>query len=82
METQYYQEVYSENRDAITVTLSTTPVGETDYDTPITWIVRDRNGERVMDEDGRGLTFVPAYGETIVKAVVAVVSLSISLLRP
>ena len=70
VETQYYQEVYSENRDAITVTLSTTPVGETDYDTPITWIVRDRNGERVMDEDGRELTFVPAYGETIVKAVV------------
>ena len=70
VETQYYQEVYSENRDAITVTLSTTPVGETDYDTPITWIVRDRNGERVMDEDGRELTFVPAYGETVIKAVV------------
>ena len=70
VETQYYQEVYSENRDAITVSLSTTPIGETDYDAPVTWIVRDRDGERVLDEDGRQVVFVPAYGETMVKAVV------------
>ena len=68
--TQYYQEVSSEHREEITLTLDTTPVGETDYDAPVTWIVRDRNGERVLDDTSRSVTFEPQYGETIVKAVV------------
>ena len=70
VETQYFQEVNSENRDEITITLNTTPVGETDYTSPVKWIVRDRSGERVLDDTGRSVTFEPAYGETIVKAVI------------
>ena len=68
--TQYFQLVKSENRDAITLSLSTNPVGETDYTSPVKWIVRDRNGERILSEAGRIVTFNPQYGETIVKAVV------------
>lgn len=68
--TQYFQLVNSENRDAITLSVSTNPVGETDYTSPVKWIVRDRNGERILSEAGRTVTFNPQYGETIVKAVV------------
>ena len=67
---QYFQLVTSENREDITLSLSTAPVGETDYNAPIKWIVRDRNGERVLSETGRLVTINPQYGETIVKAVV------------
>lgn len=70
VETQYYQEVSSEHRDEITLALNTTPVGETDYESPVKWIVRDKNGERVLSDTGRVVTFEPQYGETIVKAVV------------
>lgn len=70
VETQYYHEVNSEKRDEITLTLDTTPIGKTDYNAPVTWIVRDRDGERVLSETGRSVTFEPKYGETIVKAIV------------
>ena len=70
VETQYYQEVSSEHRSEITVSLSTTPIGETDYESPVKWIVRDRDGERVLEDTSRQVTFEPAYGETIIKAVV------------
>jgi hypothetical protein len=69
-ETQYYQFVNSENRDEITLSLNTLPAGETDYDAPITWIVRDRDGQRALESNARQVVFVPQYGETIVKAVV------------
>ena len=68
--TQYFQLVKSENRDAITLSLSTNPVGETDYTSPVKWIVRDKNGERVLSDTDRTVTFEPQYGETIIKAVV------------
>ena len=70
IETQYLQLVNSEHRDQITVSLSTAPAGETDYNAPVTWIVRDRNGERVLEDTDREVTFEPAYGETMIKAVV------------
>ena len=68
--TQYFQLVKSENRDEITLSLSTNPVGETDYTSPVKWIVRDKNGERVLSDTDRTVTFEPQYGETIIKAVV------------
>ncbi|MBO5777419.1 MAG: hypothetical protein J6R34_03115, partial [Clostridia bacterium] len=68
--TQYFQLVESENRDEITLSLSTNPVGETDYTSPVKWIVRDKNGERVLSDTDRIVTFEPQYGETIIKAIV------------
>ena len=68
--TQYFQLVESENRDEITLSLSTNPAGETDYTSPVKWIVRDKNGERVLSDTDRIVTFEPQYGETIIKAVV------------
>lgn len=69
-ETQYLQMVDSEVRDAVTLSLSVTPVGETDLDSPVTWTVRDKDGERNLSDKGRTVTFTPAYGETMVTATV------------
>ena len=70
VETQYLQMVDSEDRDAVTLSLSVTPVGETDLTSPVTWTVRDKNGERNLADKGRTVTFTPAYGETMVTATV------------
>ncbi len=70
IETQYLQTVDSVNRDAVTLSLSVTPVGETDLDSPVTWTVRDKDGERNLSDKGRTVTFTPQYGETIVTATV------------
>ena len=70
IETQYLQTVDSENRDAVTLSLSVTPVGETDLTSPVTWTVRDKDGERNLSDKGRTVTFTPQYGETIVTATV------------
>lgn len=67
---QYYQEVVDENRDAVTISLSTTPVGATDLGAPVTWTVRNKEGTTVLEEKGREVTFVPAYGENVVTATV------------
>ena len=69
-ETQYLQMVDSEDRDAVTLSLSVTPVGETDLDSPVTWTVRDKDGERNLSDKGRSVTFTPAYGETMVTATI------------
>lgn len=69
-ETQYLQTVDSVNRDAVTLSLSVTPVGETDLTSPVTWTVRDIDGERNLSDKGRTVTFTPQYGETIVTATV------------
>ena len=69
-ETQYLQTVDSVNRDAVTLSLSVTPVGETDLDSPVTWTVRDKDGERNLSDKGRTVTFTPQYGETMVTATV------------
>ena len=69
-ETQYLQTVDSEDRDAVTLSLTVTPVGETDLTSPVTWTVRDRDGERNLSDKGRTVTFTPAYGETMVTATV------------
>ena len=70
IETQYLQMVDSEDRDAVTLSLSVTPVGETDLTNPVTWTVRDKDGERNLSDKGRTVTFTPQYGETIVTATV------------
>ena len=70
IETQYPQMVDSEDRDAVTLSLSVTPVGETDLTNPVTWTVRDKDGERNLSDKGRTVTFTPQYGETIVTATV------------
>ena len=69
-ETQYLQMVDSEDRDAVTLSLSVTPVGETDLTSPVTWTVRDKDGERNLTDKSRTATFTPAYGETMVTATV------------
>ncbi|MBQ9107378.1 MAG: hypothetical protein IJY49_00900 [Clostridia bacterium] len=69
-ETQYLQIVDSEDRDAVTLSLSVTPVGETDLTSPVTWTVRDKDGERNLSGKGRTVTFTPAYGETMVTVTV------------
>lgn len=69
-ETQYLQMVDSEVRDAVTLSLSVTPAGETDLDSPVTWTVRDKDGERNLSDKGRSVTFTPAYGETMVTATI------------
>ncbi|MBR2919572.1 MAG: hypothetical protein IKC29_05920 [Clostridia bacterium] len=70
IETQYFQMVDSEDRDAVTLSLSVTPAGETNLDSPVTWTVRDKDGERNLADKGRTVTFTPAYGETVVTATV------------
>lgn len=69
-ETQYLQMVDSEVRDAVTLSLSVTPAGETYLDSPVTWTVRDKDGERNLSDKGRSVTFTPAYGETMVTATI------------
>ena len=67
---QYYQEVAGTTRSPITITISTTPIGETDLDAPVTWVVRDREGTTTLSDTGRTITFTPCYGENIITATI------------
>ncbi len=68
--TQYYQSVDGEERLPIRISAVVNPVGETDFEAPVLWMVRDKEGQRTLSDTGRTITFVPAYGETIVTATI------------
>ena len=70
LETQYYQEVTNGLCNSVTVALSIDTVRALDSSSNIEWIVRNAEGTTNVEGMGYEISFVPIYGETMVKAVV------------